>query len=336
MTAARIGARCSTGSPRWGMGRSRWPSASRPGGHRPERPGRHLRRHGPPEDRVGQRCPCRPVQVDRRRGVLGAGRLRLPGRQHRQRGYDLRHCPRHHQLDHRRPGELVRALPRHLLGVAIRQRRARLDFGTGSDIGDVRSLVLDRSSRRRARNLYAGISGHGVFQSTDGGNRWTRILSKNTHAVAHALAAVSGAAMTQVVLDLAPPASPPRSGIQVIYAAIGGSTKALDPVGLFVSTDQGRTWSEQAASGLSPRDDPGRVLPGARRRPGIARGRRKRRPLPRLCGTGPVHGLGQNFTQLAACTRTPTPGASSPRPRRRRRSCTAPPTAGSGDPATTA
>ena len=84
-------------------------------------------------------------------------------------------------------------------------------LGTGSDGGDVRSLVLDRSSRRRARILYAGISGHGVFQSTDGGMRWTRILSKNTHAVAHALAAVSGAAMTQVVLDLAPPASPPAA-----------------------------------------------------------------------------------------------------------------------------
>ena len=125
-------------------------------------------------------------------------------------------------------------------------------LGTGSDGGDVRSLVLDRSSRRRARILYAGISGHGVFQSTDGGMRWTRILSKNTHAVAHALAAVFGAAMTQVVLDLAPPASPPAAGgIQVIYVAIAGSTKALDPVGLFASTDQGRTWSQQAASGMS-------------------------------------------------------------------------------------
>ena len=125
-------------------------------------------------------------------------------------------------------------------------------LGTGSNVGDVRSLVLDRSSRRRARILYAGISGHGVFQSTDGGKRWTRILSKNTDAVADALSAVSGAAMTQVVLDLAPPASPPAAGgIQVIYVAIAGSTKALDPVGLFASTDQGRTWSQQAASGMS-------------------------------------------------------------------------------------
>ena len=125
-------------------------------------------------------------------------------------------------------------------------------LGTGSDVGDVRSLVLDRSSRRQARILYAGISGHGAFQSTDGGKRWTRILSKNTEAVADALAAVSGAAMTQVVLDLAPPASPPAAGgIQVIYAAIAGKTKALDPVGLFVSTDQGRTWSKQAAAGMS-------------------------------------------------------------------------------------
>jgi photosystem II stability/assembly factor-like uncharacterized protein len=125
-------------------------------------------------------------------------------------------------------------------------------LGTGSDVGDVRSLVLDRSSRRRARILYAGISKQGVFQSTDGGGSWTQILSNTTSAVADALAAVSGARMGQVVLDLAPPVSPPTAGgIQVIYVAIAGDTKALDPVGLFVSTDQGRTWSQQAASGMS-------------------------------------------------------------------------------------
>jgi photosystem II stability/assembly factor-like uncharacterized protein len=125
-------------------------------------------------------------------------------------------------------------------------------LGTGSPIADARSLVLDRSSRRRARILYAGISKQGVFQSTDGGQSWTQILSTTTPAVAAALAAVPGAAMGQVVLDLAPPASPPAAGgIQVIYIAIAGNTKALDPVGLFVSTDQGRTWSQQAASGMS-------------------------------------------------------------------------------------
>jgi len=125
-------------------------------------------------------------------------------------------------------------------------------LGTGSNVGDVRSLVLDRSSRRRARILYAGISGHGVLQSTDGGQSWTQILSKTTAAVAAALAAVPGATMTQVVLDLAPPISPPAvGGIQVIYVAIAGSTKALDPVGLFVSTDRGRTWSQRAASGMN-------------------------------------------------------------------------------------
>ena len=140
---------------------------------------------------------------------------------------------------------------------AWRSTNGGLDWtlGTGSNIGDVRSLVLDRSSRRRARILYAGISGisrQGVFQSTDGGQSWTQILSNTTPAVAAALAAVPGATMGQVVLDLAPPASPPAAGgIQVIYVAIAGSTKARDPVGLFVSTDQGRTWSQQAASGMS-------------------------------------------------------------------------------------
>jgi photosystem II stability/assembly factor-like uncharacterized protein len=123
-------------------------------------------------------------------------------------------------------------------------------LGTGSTAGDVRSLVLDRSSRRRARILYAGISGQGVFQSADGGQSWTQILSNKTPAVAAALKPVPGAAMTQVVVDLAPPASPPAAGgIQVLYVAIAGNTKALDPVGLFMSTDQGRTWSQQAAAG---------------------------------------------------------------------------------------
>ena len=127
-------------------------------------------------------------------------------------------------------------------------------LGTGSNVDDVRSLVLDRSSQRRARILYAGISRQGVFQSTDGGQSWTQVLSNTTPAVAAALAAVPGAKMGQVVLDLAPPTSPPATGgIQVIYVAIAVSTSALDTVWLFVSTDQGRTWSQQAVSGMSTR-----------------------------------------------------------------------------------
>lgn len=125
--------------------------------------------------------------------------------------------------------------------------------GTGS-IGDARSLVLDRTSPPGARILHAGISGQGVIQSTDGGQNWTQILSSATPVVANALAAVAGTAMNQVVLDLAPPTSPAApGGIQVIYVAIAGShptaTTFPDPVGLFMSTDQGVTWTQRAAAG---------------------------------------------------------------------------------------
>src|SRR5579859_6205523 len=98
-------------------------------------------------------------------------------------------------------------------------------LGTGSNIADVRSLVLDRSSRRGARILYAGISQQGVLQSTDGGRSWTSILGTSTKAVADAIKNLPGAKIGQVVLDLAPPASSPAAGgIQVIYAAIAVTT----------------------------------------------------------------------------------------------------------------
>lgn len=122
--------------------------------------------------------------------------------------------------------------------------------------GDARSLVLDRSSPATARILYAGISTSGVIRSNDGGRNWTQILSATTPAVATALAAVAGTTMNQVVLDLAPPTSPPAAGgVQVLYVAIAGSgPKGVtfpDPVGLFMSTNQGATWTRRAATGLS-------------------------------------------------------------------------------------
>ena len=128
--------------------------------------------------------------------------------------------------------------------------------GTNS-AGDARSLVLDRTSPANARILYAGISGIGVIRSTNGGLTWTPtpILSATTPAVATALAIVAGTTMDQVVLDLAPPTSPPApSGIQVIYVAVAGSHPTLtsgfpDPVGLFRSTDRGATWTQRAATG---------------------------------------------------------------------------------------
>ena len=123
--------------------------------------------------------------------------------------------------------------------------------GTGSNVGDARSLVLDRTSPTGNRILYAGIDQQGVYQSTDGGQNWTSILNASTSAVANALKPVSGT-INQVVLDLAPPASrPKRGGIQVLYVAIGATASppagtAFDPIGLFMSTDQGATWTLQA------------------------------------------------------------------------------------------
>ena len=63
-----------------------------------------------------------------------------------------------------------------------------------------------------------------MLQSTDGGQNWTQILSvDDAGAVATALGAVAGTTMNQVVLDLAPPTSPPAGGgIQVLYVAIAG------------------------------------------------------------------------------------------------------------------
>lgn len=127
-------------------------------------------------------------------------------------------------------------------------------IGTGSG-GDARSLVLDRTSPSGARILYAGLSGSGVIRSTDDGRTWTQILGSTTPAVAAALAATAGTTINQVVLDLAPPTSPAAAGgVQVIYVAIAGSHPTLttgfpDPVGLFVSTDQGATWTQRAAAG---------------------------------------------------------------------------------------
>jgi photosystem II stability/assembly factor-like uncharacterized protein len=114
--------------------------------------------------------------------------------------------------------------------------------------GDTLTLVLDTSSPANARVLYAGVSGQGVFQSTDGGQNWTQILNAATPAVAGALGAGS---LGKVVVDIAPPTSPPAAGgVQVLYASMTGFGGAPDPVGLFISTDQGANWSQQAAAGM--------------------------------------------------------------------------------------
>ena len=115
--------------------------------------------------------------------------------------------------------------------------------------GDVRSLALDATSPAGARILYAGVSGVGVVQSTDGGGNWHVILNAATPAVAAALA---GGGFGKVVVALAPPASPASpAGIQVLYVTMVGTGAAPPTVGLFQSTDQGNTWNARAAGGLA-------------------------------------------------------------------------------------
>jgi photosystem II stability/assembly factor-like uncharacterized protein len=114
--------------------------------------------------------------------------------------------------------------------------------------GDARSLVLDTSTPAGSRVLYAGISGRGVFRSNDGGQNWTQIMSATTPAVA---AAVGAGGFNKTIVALAPPASPPNpGGVQVLYATLEGTGGAPDPVGLFLTTDQGATWTQRTATGM--------------------------------------------------------------------------------------
>ncbi|MDR7255150.1 hypothetical protein J2X46_004152 [Nocardioides sp. BE266] len=117
--------------------------------------------------------------------------------------------------------------------------------------GDARSLVLDTTSPAGARILYAGVTGSGVLRSTDGGQNWASILNGTTPAVVTAVGGTPGAGFSKAIVDLAPPTSPPNAaGVQVLYAALSGSGGAPDPVGLFLSTDQGTTWTQRTATGM--------------------------------------------------------------------------------------
>ncbi|MEP7344992.1 MAG: choice-of-anchor D domain-containing protein [Gemmatimonadaceae bacterium] len=122
--------------------------------------------------------------------------------------------------------------------------------GVGSN-GDARSLVLDASSPAAARILYAGITNVGVLRSNDGGQNWAPILGAATPQVVAAVGGTPGAGFSKVVVDLAPPTSPPNAGgVQVIYVALSGQNGAPDPVGLFLSTDQGVNWTQRGAAGI--------------------------------------------------------------------------------------
>jgi len=116
--------------------------------------------------------------------------------------------------------------------------------------GDARSLVLDASTPAGSRILYAGISGRGVFRSNDSGQNWTQILSGATPAVAAAVGAAP-ASFNKAIVATAPPASPPNpAGVQVLYTTLEGTGGAPDPVGVFLSTDQGATWTQRTATGM--------------------------------------------------------------------------------------
>jgi photosystem II stability/assembly factor-like uncharacterized protein len=129
--------------------------------------------------------------------------------------------------------------------------------GLGAGNPDARSLVLDLSSPPNKRIIYTGVSGSGIFRSVDGGQSFTQILSPTTPSVAAALG--TGGGFGRAVVALAPPTSPPNAkGIQVLYVTLSGGGKLSgggtvpDPVGLFISIDQGNTWTQQAATGASP------------------------------------------------------------------------------------
>lgn len=128
--------------------------------------------------------------------------------------------------------------------------------GTGS-FGDVRTLVLDATSPLASRILYAGISNRGVFTSNNGGASWTSILTGSTPVVASAVGA-SPHGFGKVVVALAPPTSPPNpGGVQVIYVSLQGTGGAADPVGLFLTTNQGFNWTQATATGLPTRTQGG-------------------------------------------------------------------------------
>jgi hypothetical protein len=115
--------------------------------------------------------------------------------------------------------------------------------------GNAWSLALDVSTPVNARVLHAGVAGIGVFLSKDGGSNFTQTLSATTAVVASVLA---GGNFNRVVVALAPPTSPPHAGgVQVVYVTMSGGGSVPDPVGVFLSTNQGGTWTQRSGSGIS-------------------------------------------------------------------------------------
>ncbi|MGC2163853.1 MAG: choice-of-anchor D domain-containing protein [Silvibacterium sp.] len=134
------------------------------------------------------------------------------------------------------------------------------NWATGAGVaGDARALVLDTSSPAASRILYAGIAGAGAYQSTDGGQNWTQILSGSTPAVAAALVSPT-TGFSKVIIAIPPPTSPPNpAGVQVLYVTLEGTgtTGFKDPIGVFLSKDQGATWTQQTATSMPTRSQGG-------------------------------------------------------------------------------
>ena len=153
---------------------------------------------------------------------------------------------------------LSRLIERRL---ALDRRRAELGPGPAAAVTSAPSS-LDTSSPPNARILYAGISGSGVIQSTDGGQNWTQILSSATPAVATALGAVAGTRSARSSSTwrrpLRRPAAGGSPGALRRHRAGGPQRRTRSRSGLFISTDQGATWTQQTATGM-PSHDPGRL-----------------------------------------------------------------------------
>ena len=105
--------------------------------------------------------------------------------------------------------------------------------------------------RRRRAHCHAGISGRGVFRSNDGGANWAQVLSAATPVVAAAIGPAPNG-FAKVVVALAPPTRPVPNpgGVQVLYVSLQGTGARPDPVGLFMSTNQGGAWVKQAAASM--------------------------------------------------------------------------------------
>ena len=120
--------------------------------------------------------------------------------------------------------------------------------------GDARSLVLDQTSPTAARILFAGVTGVGVVQSTNGGQNGSQSLTPPTRRCPAASRAADFSGFRKVVVALAPPTSPPNAaGIQVLYATMVGTGVAFtapDCIGLFQSTNQGGAWTTRATAAV--------------------------------------------------------------------------------------